>query len=108
MRDTIISSEEASCTDIEKEEKKKYDPFAPTGHMFGTLIKETANRYKLYWSDIRDGLNLQCLIAAVFTFTICLAPTLTFGGILADKTDDWFGINEMLIAVAANGLFFAF
>ena len=50
---------------------------------------------------------MQCLIASIYTFTICLAPTLTFGGILADKTDDWFGINEMLIAVAANGLFFA-
>ncbi len=93
--------------DVDKEDENKYDPFKPTNRLFGTLFSETRIRYKQYWSDIRDGLNLQCLIASIYTFTICLAPTLTFGGILADKTDDWFGINEMLIAVAANGLFFA-
>lgn len=109
---TAVSSfderdDEDESDDEKKDDEKKYDPFKPTGRMFGTLIKETSNRYKQYWSDIRDGISLQCLIAAVFTFTICLAPTLTFGGILADKTNDWFGVNEMLIAVAANGLFFA-
>ena len=84
-----------------------YDPFGATGRVFGALVKESGKRYRQYWSDIRDGLSLHCVIAAVFTFTICLTPTLTFGGILALKTDDWFGVNEMLIAVAANGLFFA-
>ena len=30
----------------------------------------------------------------------------SFGGILAEKTDRWFGINEMLIATSLNGVIF--
>lgn len=61
---------------------EKSNPFEPTGRLFGSLAKEAKHRYSQYWSDIKDGLNVQCLIAAIFTFTICFAPALTFGGIL--------------------------
>lgn len=79
-------SDHENCSDAEsigkENDDKKPNPFEPTGCLFGSLVKETKYRYSQYWSDIKDGLNLQCLIAAVFTFTICFAPALTFGGIL--------------------------
>ena len=75
------------------EKKKKPDPFKRTGCLFGSLIKETRHRYSEYLSDLKDGLNLQCLIAAVFTFTICFAPALTFGGILGLNMNINFDLN---------------
>jgi len=87
--------------------KNKPDPFKPTGCLFGNLVQETKHRYKQYLSDIKDGLNWKCLVSAIFIFSLCLAPSLTFGGVLATKTHYMFGINEMLIATASNGIFFS-
>ncbi len=86
--------------------KKKFDTFKRTGFPFGTLLYEIKHRYSEYFDDIKDGLNLHCFIAFICIFTVCIAPGLCFGGILADKTDRWFGINEMLIATCMNGVIF--
>ena len=59
-----------------------FDPFKRTGRAFGALRKEICTRYAHYFSDIRDGLNMNCLISFVFIFTVCIAPALCFGGIL--------------------------
>jgi hypothetical protein len=105
------------------------DPFQKTGRLFGNLISELKYRYAFYWSDFKDGLNIHCFIAFVFIFTVCIATALSFGGILgnvlsemiiqlsclitlslfllkisADKTNKWFGVNEMLIATSMNGI----
>jgi len=106
---TTVSSQGSVLDTVtnDKNKKKRPDPFKPTGCLFGTLIQEATHRYKLYWSDIRDGLNWKCLVSAIFIFSLCLAPALTFGGVLATKTSDMFGINELLIATASNGVFFA-
>lgn len=93
---------------IETEEIQDHDPFQRTGYPFGCLINEIRYRYSCYLSDFRDALNLHCLVAFVFTFTVCIAPALSFGGILADKTDKWFGVNEMLIATSINGIIAGF
>jgi hypothetical protein len=56
--------------------KKKYDSFKRTGIPFGSLWLEIKHRYKYYFDDIRDGLNLHCLIAFICIFTVCIAPGL--------------------------------
>ena len=84
------------------------DPFQQTGRAFGCLIRDVKIRYSMYCSDFTDAFNLHCFVALIFTFTVCIAPALSFGGILADKTNKWFGINEMLIAVALNGIISGF
>ena len=81
-----------------------FDPFQRTGYIFGCLVRDIKHRYTNYCSDFKDALNLHCVVALIFTFTVCIAPALSFGGILADKTNKWFGINEMLIAVSLNGI----
>ena len=97
--------------DHEKEEdvnQEKYiDPFKRTGYPFGCLYYETKHRYSKYFSDIKDGLNLHCFVSFIFIFTVCFAPSLCFAGIFEDKTDHWFGLNEVLIATSINGVLFA-
>lgn len=55
-----------------------FDPFQRTGYLFGCLIKEFRYRYSRYFSDYKDALNLHCLVAFVFTFTVCIAPALRY------------------------------
>ena len=72
-----------------------------------------------------DAFSLNCLVSLIFMFIACLAPALTFGGIigndktflvriartvirLADKTSNRLGVNEMLIASSVNGFLFGF
>ncbi len=55
-----------------------FDPFQRTGYLFGCLIKEIKYRYSRYCSDYTDALNLHCLVAFVFTFTVCIAPALRY------------------------------
>ncbi|CAF0838647.1 unnamed protein product, partial [Brachionus calyciflorus] len=86
--------------------KENFDPFKRINKPFGCLINEIKHRYSKYFSDIADGLNIHCMIAICFIFTVCIAPALCFGGILADKTKQSFGVNEMLVATSINGIVF--
>lgn len=63
-------------------DKIEFDPFKRSGHLFGALFNEINHRYSKYFSDIKDGFNLHCMIATIFIFTVCVAPALCFGGIL--------------------------
>lgn len=92
----------------EAEEEEVPDPFQRTGVPFGCLINELRYRYCGYLSDFTDAFNFHCLVAFVFTFTVCITPALSFGGILADKTDRWLGVNEMLLATSINGIIAGF
>ena len=93
-----------SLTDEDNVYEDDFNPFQKTGYLFGSFLKEVKYRYSKYASDFKDALNIHCLVALIFTFTVCIAPALSFGGILAEKTNKWFGVNEMLIATSLNGI----
>ncbi|CAF4224466.1 unnamed protein product [Rotaria socialis] len=89
-------------------DKQDEDPFQRSGFVFGGVYREMRRRYEHYKSDIFDAFSLNCLVSLIFMFIACLAPALTFGGIIADKTNNRLGVNEMLIAASVNGFLFAF
>lgn len=60
------------------------DPLKRTGQPFGGLLNDVRRRLPQYWSDIRDGLNFHCLATFFFVFLACVAPAITFGGILGE------------------------
>jgi hypothetical protein len=64
------------------DDDEEFDPFKRTGYLFGSLCNEIKYRYSKYLSDFKDAFNVHCLIAFVFIFTVCIAPALSFGGIL--------------------------
>ena len=39
-------------------------------------------------SDYKDGLDVQCIASLFFMYFACLAPIITFGGLLGAATDD--------------------
>ncbi len=78
-----------------------------TGRLFGGLIDDVRRRLTHYVSDIRDGLNAKSLSTTIFMFFACLAPAVTFGGIMGAQTGGNIGVVEMLVATAACGIVYA-
>jgi solute carrier family 4 anion exchanger 2 len=58
------------------------DPLRRTGMPFGGLVNDVKRRFPYYKSDITEGLNLQCLAAAIFMYFAALSGAITFGGLM--------------------------
>ena len=94
---------------IKKEEAKKEageddgkgvpgnDPMVRTSVPFGGVINDIKRRAPWYLSDLRDGLDPQCLAATIFIYFAALSGTVAFGGLMGDKTKGLIGIPETLI-----------
>ena len=59
-----------------------------------------------YPSDIKDGLNAQCLAATLFLVFACLAPAVGFGGLYHAATGGAMGTMEMLLSTAMGGVLY--
>ncbi|MFT7799072.1 band 3 anion exchange protein-like isoform X1, partial [Arapaima gigas] len=87
-------------------ETPKEDPLARTGRPFGGLVKDIKRRYRHYLSDFTDALNPQVLAAIIFIYFAALSPAITFGGLLADKTEHMMGVSELMISTCVQGVIF--
>uniref|UniRef100_H3CF22 Anion exchange protein n=1 Tax=Tetraodon nigroviridis TaxID=99883 RepID=H3CF22_TETNG len=87
-------------------ETPREDPLARTGYPFGGMIKDLKRRYRHYISDYTDALNPQVLAAIIFIYFAALSPAITFGGLLADKTEKMMGVSELMISTSVQGIIF--
>lgn len=87
-------------------EEPREDPLARTGYPFGGMIKDMKRRYRHYVSDYTDALNPQVLAAVIFIYFAALSPAITFGGLLADKTEKMMGVSELMISTSIQGVIF--
>ncbi|XP_072549431.1 solute carrier family 4 member 1a (Diego blood group) [Salminus brasiliensis] len=87
-------------------EKPQEDPLARTGYPFGGMVRDIKRRYKHYLSDFTDALNPQVLSAVIFIYFAALSPAITFGGLLADKTEHMMGVSELMISTCIQGIIF--
>lgn len=90
------------------EKKPPYpDPLKRTRRPFGGLINDVKRRFPFFKSDITEGLNPQCMAAAIFMYFAALSGAITFGGLMSDKTQNLIGISETLVATSFAGIIFA-
>lgn len=54
--------------------------------LFGGLINDIKRKAPWYWSDFRDAFALQSIASVFFLYFACLAPIITFGGLLGEAT----------------------
>ncbi|KAA8585420.1 hypothetical protein FQN60_004114, partial [Etheostoma spectabile] len=87
-------------------EEPQEDPLARTGYPFGGMVKDLKRRYRHYISDYTDALNPQVLAAVIFIYFAALSPAITFGGLLADKTNKMMGVSELMISTSLQGVIF--
>lgn len=83
------------------------DPLERTKRPWGGLINDLTRRYPHYKSDIIDGLNAQCIAAAIFMYFAAVSGAIAFGGLLSDKTENFIGICETLLSTSIAGIIFA-
>ncbi len=83
------------------------DGLTSTGRFAGGLRADIARRSACYLSDLRDGLSTKSLGSVLFLFFACMAPAITFGGLMQDATGGWIGATEMLLATAVGGVIFS-
>lgn len=78
-----------------------------SGKLFGGMIRDVRRRMPKYAQDFREGLQRKCIASVLFLFFACLAPAITFGGIMGLYTEGAIGTSEMLIASAVCGILYA-
>lgn len=83
------------------------NPLDRTRKPFGGLFNDLKRRYPFFKSDVIDGLNAQCAAAALFMYFAALSGAITFGGLMSNKTKNYIGISETLIATSLSGIVFA-
>lgn len=83
------------------------NPLERTKKPFGGLINDLRRRYPHFKSDVTDGLNAQCAAAAIFMYFAALSGAITFGGLMSDKTENYIGISETLVATSFAGILFS-
>jgi mannitol/fructose-specific phosphotransferase system IIA component (Ntr-type) len=83
------------------------DALVYSGRLFGGLIGDVRRRLPAYLSDFRDGLNRKCAASVLFLLLACLAPAISFGGVMSVETDGHIGAVEMIVASAVCGTIYA-
>merc|ERR1711962_593677 len=104
--DKKIKPDENDAPD-KKMEVAKRNPLQRTKMPFGGLIDDIRYRYPLYLSDIKDGLNAQCVAATIFIYFACLSGAIAFGGLMGTSTGNLIGISETIIVSSVSGLIFS-
>ncbi|XP_030264724.1 solute carrier family 4 member 1a (Diego blood group) isoform X1 [Sparus aurata] len=87
-------------------EEPREDPLARTGYPFGGMVRDLKRRFRHYISDYTDALNPQVLAAVIFIYFAALSPAITFGGLLADKTEKMMGVSELMVSTCIQGVIF--
>ncbi|XP_067084384.1 anion exchange protein 3 isoform X1 [Osmerus mordax] len=93
--------------DEQEEEELEVDPLKRSGIPFGGLIHDIRRRYPRYVSDLKDAVDVQCVAAVIFIYFAALSPTITFGGLLGEKTEGMMGVSELIISTATLGVLFS-
>lgn len=70
------------------------------------MINDIKRRFPMYKSDIEDGLNSETLAATLFLYFAGLATSITFGGLIGEKTKSSIGISETLVSSCMVGMIF--
>ncbi|KAM6979108.1 anion exchange protein 3 isoform 4-T5 [Tautogolabrus adspersus] len=91
----------------EEEGDQEVDPLKRSGIPFGGLIHDIRHRYPQYVSDLKDAVDMQCLAAVIFIYFAALSPTITFGGLLGEKTEGMMGVTELIVSTATLGVIFS-
>uniref|UniRef100_A0A671KXQ4 Anion exchange protein 3 n=1 Tax=Sinocyclocheilus anshuiensis TaxID=1608454 RepID=A0A671KXQ4_9TELE len=98
---------DVSTDEQEEEDQFDVDPLKRSGIPFGGLIHDIRRRYPRYISDLKDAMDTQCIAAVIFIYFAALSPTITFGGLLGEKTQGMMGVSELIISTATVGVLFS-
>lgn len=76
------------------------------GHPFKGMVRDIKANLPFYWSDWSDGLNYRVVPSTIYMYFTNLLPAIAFAQDLFDKTQNSYGVNEVLLASAMGGIVF--
>ncbi|XP_062258870.1 anion exchange protein 3 [Platichthys flesus] len=103
----VVQENNEVSPEEEGEGDQEVDPLTRSGIPFGGLIHDIRRRYPHYVSDLKDSLDMQCVAAVIFIYFAALSPTITFGGLLGEKTEGLMGVTELIVSTATLGVIFS-
>uniref|UniRef100_A0A8C5CYM7 Anion exchange protein n=1 Tax=Gadus morhua TaxID=8049 RepID=A0A8C5CYM7_GADMO len=109
-KERVLKKQQSFCLGPEQrveQADQEVDPLKRSGVPFGGLIHDVRRRYPRYVSDLRDALDIQCVAAVIFIYFAALSPTITFGGLLGEKTEGMMGVSELIVSTATLGVVFS-
>ncbi|PNY33802.1 HCO3- transporter [Rhodopirellula baltica] len=68
---------------------------------------DVLRRLRHYKSDFVDGMRAKSIASIVFMYFACVAPAVTFGGLMGSETDGVLGAGPMLLSTAVCGILYA-
>ncbi|KAA5545346.1 HCO3- transporter [Roseiconus nitratireducens] len=74
---------------------------------FAGLMADIRRRLPSYRQDFIDGLRTKSIASIVFMYFACVAPAVTFGGLMGQETGGMIGPGEMLLSTAVCGILYA-
>ena len=92
---------------VEPASATETDGLAWSGRFCGGVINDIKRRFPHYTADIKDGLHPKTIASVMFLFFACLAPAVTFGGVMSIQTGGAIGVVEMIAASAVCGIIYA-
>lgn len=96
--------------DEEEEEQRirEESGLSRSGRLFGGLLNDLKRKKPFYFSDFKDGLNLQSVASWIFLYFACLSPIITFGGLLSEATGKNMAAMESLVSGFVCGIGYGF
>lgn len=101
------SLQRSSAVPTSDKEKEVSDGLKFSGRFCGGIIDDIKRRWPVYKQDFKDGLHPKSLASILFLFFACLAPTVTFGGVMSVETNGEIGTVEMILATAICSVVYA-
>ncbi|KAF2006222.1 hypothetical protein P154DRAFT_603655 [Amniculicola lignicola CBS 123094] len=84
----------------------KYDKWWKT-KLFAGMINDVRRRAPFYWSDWKDAWDYRVVPATVYMYFANILPALAFSLDMFAKTDQSFGVNEVLLASVLGAVVFS-
>ncbi len=84
-----------------------FEPSNPFRHPFNGIYKDLKTRLIPYYkSDLIDSITYRIIPSTIYIFLINLLPAISFSQDLFNKTDNLYGINEILLSSSIGGIVF--
>lgn len=75
--------------------------------LFSGMINDIRRRAPFYWSDWKDACDYRVVPATVYMYFANILPALAFSLDMFEKTDQSFGVNEVLLASVLASVVFS-
>lgn len=104
------SSEDSSSKDMHADEESRKKNSRTLKHRIPRLgigiWLDLQDRLPIYWQDWKDSFDYRVIPSVIETYFSNLLPAIAFAQDMFDRTDNAYGVNEVLLSSAMAGIVF--